>query len=216
MQSKLLDKLNRKIGRFSISNLMVYMIAGMVVVFFCDILLSSAEKPSLSGFISFDRDAILGGQVWRFITYAFEYPPSSPLFMLFTLYFYWLIGSALEREWGSFRFNVFYFSSILLTAGVGLITGFATNYFFNMALFFAFAILYPDNEVLLFFVLPIKIKYLAIIDAVYFAYMLIVYPWPGRICLLISIAILVLFFLGDIINSIKRTYRRMMWKRNFR
>ena len=213
---KPLDKLDRKIGKYAVRNLMTIMVGAMAFVFLMDILLQSAGKPPLTLFISFDREAIFSGQVWRFLTYAFEYPASSPLFMLFTLYFYWLIGSTMEREWGSFRFNVFYFSSVLLTAAVGLITGFATNYFFNMALFFAFALFYPDFEVLVFFVLPIKMKYLAIIDAVYFLYMFIVYPWPGKICLLVSVALLAVFFLDEIVGGIKRTYRRLKWKSNFR
>lgn len=213
---KPLDKLNRKFGKYAISNLMTIMVGAMAIVFVLDILLKSAGKPALTSFICFDRDSIMHGQVWRFITYAFEYPAASPVFMLFTLYFYWLIGSALEREWGSFRFNVFYFSSILITAAVGLITGYATNYFFNMALFFAFALFYPDFEVLVFFILPIKMKYLAIIDAVYFVYLFIKYPWPGKLCLLVSIAMLALFFLDEITGGIKRIYRRAKWKSNFR
>lgn len=212
----LLDKLERKYRKYSVPNLMLIIVIGMGVVFFGDIIFQSAGKPPLSAFICFDRSAIFHGQVWRFLTYAFEYPASSPLLMLITLYFYWLIGSSLEREWGSFRFTVFYLACVLLTAAVGLITGYAINYFFNMALFFAFAIFYPENEVLLFFVLPIKMKYLAIIDAVYFVYMLIVEPWPAKICLLVSVAILALFFLRDIKDSISRIYRRIKWKRNFR
>ncbi len=88
-------------------------------------------------------------------------------FIAFSLYFYYLIGTALEREWGSFWFDVYYFCGAIGTVIAGFITGSATNYYLNMSLFFAFAALYPNFQVLLFFFIPIKIKWLAYVDAAF-------------------------------------------------
>ena len=122
-----LDKMNRKFGRFAIRNLMLIIVCGMATVFLLDFYLTTAKGISFSSFLMFDRAAILQGQVWRILTFIFIPPDSSIVFIVFSLYFYWLIGSALENQWGAFRFNVFYLCGMLGTIIVGFITGYALN-----------------------------------------------------------------------------------------
>ncbi len=118
---------------------------------------------------------IFKGQVWRLITFILQPPSNSIIFVVFVLYFYYLIGSVLERIWGSFRFNVYFFTGVILNILASLIIyliwglsfKLSTNYI-NLALFMAFAMEQPDMEVLLFFIIPIKIKWMAILDAVIF------------------------------------------------
>ena len=108
MQSTWVDRLERKIGRFSIPNLMNLILVGMAVVFVSDLFLSvQYDGVTLSQYLYFDRSAIFHGEVWRILSFLFIPMDSSPLWILFSMYFYWLIGSGLERQWGSFRFNVF-------------------------------------------------------------------------------------------------------------
>ena len=212
----ILDKWNRKLGRYAISNLMLYIVAGMALVYVADLALSMTKGISLVSLLAFDKAAILRGEVWRVLTFVLLPPDSSILFILFALYFYWLIGSALENQWGSFRFNVFYFCGVLCTILSGLITGYATNQYLNLSLFFAFALLYPDFQIMLFFMLPIKIKYLAILDAVFFLVSFIFSSWPGRIALLIALANVALFFGRDFINMIRNWDRRRRFRRDTR
>ncbi|MEA4889185.1 MAG: rhomboid family intramembrane serine protease [Clostridiaceae bacterium] len=206
------DKLAIKMRRLAIPSLMKYIVISMGAVFILDFVFSGL----LSTFLMFDKAAIWRGQIWRLISFIFIPIDSSPVFIIFTLYFYWLIGESLEREWGVARFNLFYLIGIIGTIIAGLITGFATNYYLNLSLFFAFAILYPNVELRLFFILPVKIKWLAYLDAAYFAYLLIISGWPQRIALLVSLANIALFFWKDACNQINNLRRRRQWRNQFR
>lgn len=216
MNSEIMNKLERKLRRLTIKNLMNIIVGGMALVFLVALVVFAAKKIDLFTLIAFDRSLIFSGQVWRVLSFVFEPYGSSPIFIFFSLYFYWLMGTSLEREWGSFRFDLFYLCGVICAIISGLITGYTTNHFLNMSLFFAFALLYPDFEVRLFFVLPLKIKWLAIVDALYFVYMFITSGWVLRSAILFSLVNLALFFGGDLIEKIKRAKRRAEWKRNFR
>jgi len=208
-------KLKRTLNKLAIKNLMLYIVGATAAVFFLGILLFAAKGVDIYAWTGFSRQAIMQGQVWRVLTFLFE-PEGSPIFMVLTLYLYWLMGTTLEREWGTVKFNLFYFCGVLLTIISGFITGGAVNHFLNMSLFFAFAILNPEFQLMLFFVIPIKIKWLAIIDAVYFLYMFVVGGWQIRGCILACAVTIAIFFGGEVIESIKRAKRRAEWKRNFR
>ena len=211
-----LEKINRKLSRYAIRNLMLYIVIGMGLVFIIDLAASMQTEFSLSSLIMFNRDAIFQGQVWRILSFIFFPPSSSIFFIIISLYFYWLIGSALEQEWGSFRFNLFYFCGMLGTIIAGLITGYATNYYLNLSLFLAFALLYPNYEFMLFFFIPIKAKYLAFIDAIGLIILLITDRWEGKIVLIISLINIVLFFGKSFISRIKNAYRRYKWKKSMK
>lgn len=210
-----LYKLERKLNKFAIKNLMLYIIGGTAAVFLFGMVLYAAKGIDIYSYIGFNRDLILQGQVWRLLTFLFQ-PEGSAIFMVITLYLYWMMGTALEREWGSVKFNLFYLCAWICTIIAGFITGGATNHFINMSLFFAFAILYPEQQFMLFFIIPIKVKWLAIIDAVYFAYMFVVGGWYIRASILACVVTIAIFFGGDVIESIKRAKRRAEWKRNFK
>lgn len=207
-----IDRLSNKMKRFAVPDLMKYIVISMGVVFLLDFVFLGR----LTDLLVFDRAAVLGGQFWRLVSFIFIPINSSPLFILFTLYFYWLIGDALEREWGAAKFTLFYLTGIVGTIVAGFITGFATNHYLNLSLFFAFAVLFPDFELLLFFILPVKIKWLAYLDAAYFVYLLIFSGWPQRVALLVAIANIILFFEHDVRNRIVNYRRRQQWRNHFR
>lgn len=208
-------KLKRILNKLAVRNLILYIVGGIAAVFFLGMALYMIKGIDIYQYTGFNRSLILQGQVWRVLTFMFE-PEGSPIFMVLTLYLYWLMGSTLEREWGAVKFNLFYFCGAALTILSGFITGGAVNHFLNMSLFFAYAILYPDFQLMLFFVLPIKIKWLAVADAVYFVYMFAIGSWQIRGCILACFVTLLIFFGGELIERIRRAKRRAEWKRNFR
>lgn len=206
------DKLTNRYRRLAIQSLMKYIVICMGAVFILDLFFAY----QLTGYLLFSKAAIMEGQIWRLISFIFIPISRSPLFVIFVLYFYYMIGEALEKEWGAAKFNLFYFIGIAGTIVAGLITGFASNHYLNLSLFFAFAILFPNFELRLFFILPVKVSWLAYLNAAYFLYMLIVSGWPQRIALLVSVANIILFFQNDVRNRIAQNRRRRQWRDNFR
>ena len=172
--SRWLDRFCYKHPRFGIPNLMKYIVIGNVLVYFLDMF----SHGYVSYLLAFYPSRILHGEVWRLLTFLFI-PVSgyssgdmfSILWFAMSTLFYYYIGNALERQWGSTRFTVFY----ALGAILNMIIGFAfqsgvTMYYVNMSMFFSFATLYPDMQVMLYGILPLKVKWLAWLDAALFAY----------------------------------------------
>ena len=163
--------------RFGIPNLMLYIVAGNVLVYLLMMFTRSADAGALD-FLKLNPAAVLQGELWRVVTYVFVPGSSSIFWLLVSLYFYYWIGSTLEREWGTAKFNLYYISGVLLTA-VGVIVASLISgvnytetdaYYVNMSMFFAFAVLFPNTQVLLFFILPVRMKWLAYLDGALFAY----------------------------------------------
>lgn len=161
-----LDRFCAKHPRFSIPNLMLYIAIANVGIALIDMF--GMGGVSLSNMLYFSRDAILSGQIWRLLTFVFVPENSGLFFAAISAYFYYWIGSMLEREWGSTKFTVFYVGGVVLNIIFGMVTGYASMYYVNLSLFFAFATLYGDMQVLLFFIIPIKVKWLAYLDAALF------------------------------------------------
>lgn len=197
-----LDRFCYKHPRLSIPGLMRYIIIGNVLVFLLD-MFSTGGSALGTNLFSFSASAILHGQVWRIITFIFvPYTSRNLLLFILTLYFYYFIGTALEREWGSNKFTIFYFFGVILNILIGFVVGTASMYYVNMSMFFAFATLYPDLQFLLFFIIPVKAKWLAWIDAAYFAIAVIQFLIAGHFlyALVPIVAVLnyLLFFASDI------------------
>ena len=115
--------LARKFGKYAIFYLMMYIVAFMAAVFVLDMLM----PVNLTAYLVFNKAAILRIQLWRLVTFLFLSPDSSIVWILFSLCFYWMIGSALENQWGSFRFNMYYLFGMLGSIISGMITGYATT-----------------------------------------------------------------------------------------
>ena len=210
---KLLNRLERKIGRFALPNLMFFIVICQFAIFAAQMIF---PEKDLIGLLMLDRGEILNGQVWRLISFIFIPPSSSIIFMIFSLYFYYMIGSSLESQWGSFKFNVYYLMGMIGTIAAAFITGYAINTYLNFSLFFAFALLFPNYEVNLFFFIPIKVKYLALLDAVFFIVMFIIGDWATRLSIIASLINFFLFFGGDFIRLIKDQIYYAKTRRNFK
>ncbi len=205
--------MERWFRRHSIRNLMTYVVGGMLVVFLMDFLLPSLRVES---WLHLNWHLVMRGQVWRLLTFVLLPPSSSLVWILFSLYFYWLIGNALENHWGTARFNMFYFVGILGNILAAAITGSGTNTYLNLSLFLAFAAVYPNFELMLFFFLPVKVKYLALLDVVLYGLNLIVGPWSVRAAIVFSLLNVILFFGGDLISTIRRESSYWKTRANFR
>lgn len=168
-----INKLERKFGRYAIPNLMYY----IIILYTFGFVLNMLAPEIYFQYLSLDAGAILRGQIWRIFTFIIQPPDTSILFVVFTLYLYYSIGRELEYVWGAFRFNLYFFMGVALHVIAALLTYFVFHislpmgtFYLNMSLFFAYAAVYPNQQFLLFMVIPVKVKYLALLDAIYFAY----------------------------------------------
>lgn len=209
---RFLNKLERKYGRYGIPNLMIYVVATMFAAFILDALLN----VNAFYYLEFNRALILKGQIWRLVTFLFIPPSRSPIMLLIGLYFYYFIGSSLENVWGSFRFTVYYLFGAVGAIIAGFIAGGSTNTFLNMSLFFAFAQLFPDHQVLLFFIIPIKVKWLALLNWVLFLISFIQGTFVDKICILFSLVNFFIFFGPDIYHTVKNKIRYSKNRKKFR
>ena len=210
---KLMNKLERKLYRFRIVPFFKYIIFAMAGVYALQFFFPSF--PLLNR-LTLSMPMVYQGQIWRLVTFIIIPPMSSVLYAAMTLYFYYFIGTALERKWGARRFLLYFIIGIMGAILAALITGFGTNHYLLMSMFFAFAILYPEHELLLFFIIPVKMKWLGFLNAVYYLYALINGSWYNRAALLFSLLNLFLFFGGDIINLIRSTISQWKRRRQFR
>lgn len=214
IQLNWLDKLERKLGRFAIPNLTVYLLVGYVIGFGIVNLMRD-----MVGYLTLEPALILRGQVWRLISWVLIPPTDNLISLVFLVLLYYSLGTALERTWGSFRYNVYIFSGLLFTvlavfglytfyyfrygvevplSAVGLI---GTNYI-TMSIFLAFAVIYPDMEVMLYFILPIKMKWMALVYVVLAGYDFINGGIGIRVAIGASLLNFVIFFLST------RNYKR--------
>ncbi len=208
-----LNRLERKFGRYAIRDLMVYIVGLNALIY----LLSIAYPESGAiGKLVLDPYFITKGEVWRLITFIFIPPAASVLWIFFILYFYYMVGTGLEHEWGSFRFNVYYFTGMLATAAAAFIVGQgATALYLNLSLFLAFAYIYPDFEILLFFIIPVKVKYLAWLNWAFIAFTVLVSPLSNKVAALVSVSNYFLFFGRDIASGIRNNSSSYRRKRQF-
>ena len=149
-----------------VHNLMLYIGIANVIVYL--LFLLNPGNPLFYTLLVFNRDAILRGQVWRIFTYPFVYLMGmSPFFGIISLMFYWWCGMVLEQYWGTLRFNIYYLSGVLLTAvGALLLRSVATVYYVNLSLLLGVATLLPNELIRIWFIIPVKMKWLALIDLV--------------------------------------------------
>ena len=209
-----IDKMERKFRGRGIPNLTVYVIICYVVGY-----LLSYMNPSMLSMMSLDVSKILQGQIWRLVTWVI-YPPSTGNFFLFVisiLFFYYPVGTSLERTWGSFRYTLYIFSGLLfvliaafityfITGGFVVIDGMTyvigggvfTTYYVSLSVFLAYAMSYPDMQILLWFVIPIKMKWMAGVYGAIILYNMISYIrvglWVMAVPILASLLNFVLFF----------------------
>lgn len=202
--TRLLSKLKLRFGKYTVENLMLVLCAGQVIVFFADLM----ARGWASDLLWLSWSDVMHGQVWRLLTFVFVPESSTLLSLLISVYFYYFIGGTLENEWGSFNFNCYYLLGMICNIVAAVFTGFGTSYYLNLTLFFAFSMLYPEFQLLLFYIIPVKAKWIAVMDALFYLYEFIMYPGL-RLNMILSLVPLFLFFWDDIISAFRR------WKYRF-
>lgn len=173
-----MDKLERKLGRYAVPNLSRYFVGAIVLGYVLSML-----SPGFTDWISYDVSAILHGQIWRLFTWIFMPTSSLDFFGLLFLLCVLMWGSSLESMLGTFRMNVFLWGGVILSDVGGILiyvitkltlgTGasiYLSTYYILMSMLLALAICMPEGEVRLYFVLPIKMKWMLVFELLYLAY----------------------------------------------
>ena len=195
-----LDKMERRFGRYAIRNLTMYLLAGYAIGY-----LLSFTMPQLLTYFTLEPALILKGQVWRLLSWVIIPPNDNIIFVIFMRLLYYSLGNTLESYWGAFRYNVYIFSGILFTVIgafivnglIGGITGFGSlysTYYINMSIFLACASIMPDYQLLLYGIIPIKMKWLAVLDVVLLAVDAVQGGLIIRIVIIASLLNFIIFF----------------------
>ena len=161
-----LDRLERRFGRWSIPNLMNLVIIGQVLVWF----ITMFVNYHIYDLLTLTRDGLAHLQLWRAVTFVFIPTLTTRiLYLILEEYFYWWVGNSLERAWGDFRFMVYWLAGMVGAILSCLITGYGSTSGLFLSLFFAYAWMWPDQQILLFFIIPLKVKWLGWAAAVFWA-----------------------------------------------
>ena len=196
----ILDRLERRFARFAIPGLVRYVVALNALVF---ILVTLDPKYLLA--LVLDREAILQGQVWRLASWVFIPDTFNFIFIIFYLMVVWWTGDILEATWGAFRLNVYYFLGMVLCIASALIFGASGgNLFLNLSLFLAVATLAPNMEILFFFVIPMKLKWVALISLFLPAYVLVTGPLAAKMIVIMCLGNYLIFFGPEFVRSSRR------------
>lgn len=201
-----LNKLERKYGRYAIQNLPMIMVILYVAGYVIDLFF-----PSTLSHFQLEPYDILHGQIWRLVTWVIIPPSSLDIFTIIMLYFYFSLGRTLEQTWGAFRFNLYIFSGMFFTAAGAFIlygalyamTGsqvygignFFSTYYINMSIFLAFALTYPDLQVMLYFLIPIRIKWMGLLYGILILADLVRGNWASRVAIIASLFNFIIFYL---------------------
>lgn len=210
-----IDKLERKYKRYAIQGLIKYLVIGSVFVFVA-MRLSGGSNGFVVDKLNLNIESIKHGQIWRLVTFIFI-PPTDSIFIIFVLYIFYIFGTALERYWGSFRLNLYYLIgmiSAIVAAIISRQTGSAQ--FLNLSIFLAFAYIYPNFELLLFFILPVKVKYLAWFNVFFTLFSIAFRPINIKIAAIMSLLNFFIFFGNDIANRWILPYTRKYIKKQKR
>ena len=186
--NKFLSNMERKFGRYAINNLTLYIIVLYVIGYVIKLMPNGAV---IQYYLTLNPHLILHGQIWRLVSWVLIPPTGLSIWLLITLYLYYFIGTTMERTVGTFRYNVFIFGGmlfmiiaafisygwVLLTSGgdtavavaskMMYYSGYFSTYYVQEMVFLSFAISYPEIQLLLMFIIPVKVKYLGILYAAY-------------------------------------------------
>ena len=202
-KGNLLDRLERKFGRYAIRNLSLYMVVTYIAGY-----IISALAPEAVLWLMLEPSMIMKGQVWRLVSWILLPPSDFDILTIITLYFYYSIGNILERTWGTFRYNLYIFSGIFMTilgafladivkGQIPIVGLFFTTYYICLSIILAFTATYPNMQVLLMFIIPLKMKYLGIFYGIMLIYNFIQAPLVMKIVILCSVMNFIIFFIGN-------------------
>ncbi|MEI8258642.1 MAG: rhomboid family intramembrane serine protease [Deltaproteobacteria bacterium] len=178
---------------------------GMIVGVQAVVFLLEMTRPGFMQMLVLDRTLVMHGQVWRLITYLFIPPSRSLIWVIFALYWLHLIGTSLEDQWGSFRYLAYWAIGMLLTTVVAFAFDVpASNVYLLMSLFLAFATMFPEYEIRVFLIIPVRVKWLAMLDGAMLLWMVATADGLGRLVPVIAVGNYLLFFSGTLVGLVRR------------
>ena len=184
--------------RKGIPNLMLYISLSMLAVY---ILSMMDDSGQMLRFLMFDRARILNGEVWRLLTFVIVPSGYSPLTLLLSCYLYYFIGKTMESSWGTFRFNLYYFTGVLFTDAAALLLGYPADITqLHLSMMLAYATLFPEGQIYLMYIIPIRLKVLAWIYFGMILLGLLTMPFSYTVFTLIALLNYFLFFGMDIVK----------------
>ena len=203
---KLLDRLQRRFGRFAVPHVTEGLIVCQVLTFFF-----YQNKPAFLNGIALMPARVLQGEAWRLVTFLCEPPTTNLIFALFFWYLFYLMGTTLESTWGTFHYNAYLLVGWVATVSASFLQpdAFASAGFLQGSVFLAFAYLYPDFQLMLFLILPVKVKWLALLQWVVYLSLVIFGDTMTQLLTAASVCNFVLFFWYDIYLRMKTGRRRM-------
>lgn len=207
-----LTKLERKYGKFGIPNLTVILIIGFAFGYILEI-----AMPEALQFINLNPEMIMRGQVYRLVTWIVMPPGGVSLWLVITLMFYFSIGRTLENTWGDFRYTLYIVSGIVFTDLGVMLTYLAlklmgqaemaslfayysntSTYYLCMSMFLAYAFMFPHMQVLLYFIIPIKVKWLGYLYIAILAVTVLQYGqagyYAGMVTVIMSVFNFIVFY----------------------
>ena len=188
-----------------IPNLMLYIALGTALVY---IMSQMSGNYLLYNLLVFNRQRILQGEIWRLFTYPLTYRIENLMLMAVSLFCYYSLGRAMESIWGTLRFNLFYFTGVVLMDVYCMIFGGTADVtYLNLSLLLSYATLFPDAQFLFFFIIPVKAWIFALFDLAIVLVDLLIYPFPYNLFSVISLANYFLFFGKDVLNVIPMSWR---------
>jgi len=209
----LLNRLERSAPWLAIAGLPIYVVAAQTILFVWMLM-----YPDAGHLLMMDPHRVLLGDWWRVLTFLFVVPFDSPLWAFFFLYFQYVCGQALENEWGSFRLTAFYITGAIGCILAAFVVGrdVSAAFFLNETIFLAFAALFPEFQVMLFFILPVKVKWIAWFVWVRIAISLFAAPGLYKLGILISLSNYFLFFSASHYAALKGAYASYQHKKRYR
>lgn len=197
-EMKFLRKLERNFGKYAVPNLMYY----IILMYGAGIVIDLVMPGLYYQYLCLDAAAILRGQVWRLVTFLICPPSSGIFFNLIAMFLYYSLGTTLERVWGTFRFNLYFFSGILFHIIVAFVIYFLmgvsvplTPFYLNNSLFLAFAATFPQMQFYLYGLLPIRAYWLGIFIGAEFLYEFLFGGLIARSCIGLALLNFVIFFM---------------------
>ncbi|SFG31309.1 hypothetical protein [Oribacterium sp. WCC10] len=192
------QKLERKLGRYAIPDLMKY----ICVIYVVGFLIQMFNPLLYYYYLDLDPEAILHGHIWRIVTFLFYPPSTSVVWMIIATFVYYSLGTTLESLWGTFKYNFFFFTGALMLVVTALlfyiVTGISLQMYptyMTFSIFLAYALSFPDATFMLYFIIPIKAKWLAIAEVVLYIFMFLTIPDIGtKVAIALSILNVALFF----------------------
>ena len=233
-----LNKLERKIGKYAIPNLSLWLVVTYALGY-----LMMYMTPGIISYLMLEPAMVLRGQVWRLVTWVLIPPSTGNIFFyIIMIMLYYSLGTALERTWGTFRFNLFYFGGLLLVVimtfifylflQLGLVPNAATAYMdymlsanimddLNQTMFLAFAFAFPDAQFLVYFIIPVKAKWLSIVYLLMDGYMFVRYLMSGyyysaAVILVLLLNFFIFYFMGRGSLTPKQAYHQKKRKMEYK